>query len=364
MIKKNILLIIKNFKDRKEEKFFYDIKNLLNEKGQNRVSFYFVRDKDAGKEGDSYYGGIGGIFKIIKKEKINIIATAFALPNNFLKLMVKNGVVAIAINVKDGKNFDISLDVDYDDETALIPASQKISIVDKLNWDTNFFGFNIAKLNHEKIKENIIKLVLGWCVNNKIKCLYYAAGGSDWLSIRLAEKHGFGFVNIRVTYSLAANDPQRAKKNKYNFRKAKKSDLSSLIKMTKNLYLDSKYYFDKNFPDKLCDKFYSTWIKKLALSKNKGENVYVLADSGKPIAYIASGAEYGTVHIFLVAVDCDYQKKGLGKLLINEFIRFQQKLGYKNFKVVTQGRNIAALRLYQSYGFKIVSEQIEYHKWF
>lgn len=61
-----------------------------------------------------------------------------------------------------------------------------------------------------------------------------------------------------------------------------------------------------------------------------------------------------TVEIMNVAVDEDYQGKGIGKQLIHRAIAIAKEDGYKTIEVSTGNSSIGQLVLYQKCGFRMV----------
>lgn len=61
-----------------------------------------------------------------------------------------------------------------------------------------------------------------------------------------------------------------------------------------------------------------------------------------------------TVEIMNVAVDEDYQGKGIGKQLIHSAIAIAKEDGYKTIEVSTGNSSIGQLVLYQKCGFRMV----------
>lgn len=245
--------------------------------------------------------------------------------------------------------------------------TKKFSIVQKLDWDSKFFGISIARLNQQRLSPRLMDAVLRFCKTKKIGCLFYRAAINDPASVELAEKHGFHFTNFRMTYQfnfdLGHTFPQ-IKPNDFVFRPARSADLKQLMHISKNLYLDSRYYYDRNFSKGLCDRFYSEWIRGLATSRNKNKGVYVLAHNQAIVGYVGFEIVHDLVNLVLVGVSSRCQGRGAGKILLGQFLKKMFKDGFVKFEVVTQGRNIASQRLYQAGGFKITGSHIDYHKWF
>ncbi len=75
-------------------------------------------------------------------------------------------------------------------------------------------------------------------------------------------------------------------------------------------------------------------------------------------------AGQGVGQIGLLAVGERARGRGLGQALLGSAGRWFLAQGVEEVRVVTQGRNLVAQRLYQRVGFRTASLQLWYHKWF
>ena len=83
---------------------------------------------------------------------------------------------------------------------------------------------------------------------NNIRLLQYLCNCHDSRSVELAEKNNFKFTDIRITLELNLNKIKTSKlKTTEGFRKATILDYTEIQKISKSIYKDSRYYFDKNF---------------------------------------------------------------------------------------------------------------------
>ena len=367
---KNILIVVDQFSSSKEKDFLFGIKIYLDDKKQNKVHFYFLKPAaqkfPRGRE--IYSGTIRELPGLLTKKKIDVVAVKAQLPQSVLQQMRKRVAVMANFSGTPNKIFDYQASLDSFNAEAIVYESRRLSVVDKLNWDSDFFGINIARLNHTQITKKLIDYSLKICRQAKIKCLYFRSLTTDPLTIQLAESNGFHFANVRVTYTLDTKQMRFSRPNtkakSSRLRLSDSKDLPRLLRMSKNLYRDSRFYFDKNFSDYICDKYYNEWIRKLATSKKKSSGVYVLSVGQEIAGYLGYEVEFGTIFIVLAGVGQNYQRQGIGTALLGAFIQKMTRQGYHKYEVVTQGRNIGSQRLYQSYGFKISASEIDYHKWF
>ena len=250
----------------------------------------------------------------------------------------------------------------------MVSNTNKVKIQDfcqYLNWDSEFFGLNIAKISKNTLNHNELIDISNWCKKNKIECLYFLVDPSCQRTNYLAMDNQFDFVDIRVTLTinldknkLFVQDP-----NSCVFRSSEKSDIPILREIASLSQKHSRFNFDPNFPNELCDKFYEKWIER---SCGDFADVVLVAILGeKIVGYISCHLDDLCMgRIGLIAVKSNMRSLGVGTGLVNSALNWFSKNGVKIVSVVTQGRNIAPQKLYQKCGFISYSTMIWYHRWF
>ena len=68
--------------------------------------------------------------------------------------------------------------------------------------------------------------------------------------------------------------------------------------------------------------------------------------------------------IALVGVQARARGRGIGQALLQAARTWFEENGLRAIRVATQGRNLAAQRLYQRNGFRTETVQLYYHRWF
>ncbi len=239
-------------------------------------------------------------------------------------------------------------------------------LVEKLPWDTGFFGINVARLRVARIDRATLAAVLDWCRQEQVMCLYYEADINDPLSIHLAESNGFKLVDVRVTLGIDLRcdmfndsiDPVEG----LVIRPFKREDIPALELIAKESCRSSRYYFDTEFPRGTCERLYMVWIRNSC--NGLADEVLVAELGGKPVGFLTCKIYKGFGRIVLVGIDPQFRGQGIGSHLVSEAVRWFRDNGLNLIKVVTQARNIGAQRLYQAAGFKTLSVSLFYHKWF
>jgi dTDP-4-amino-4,6-dideoxy-D-galactose acyltransferase len=229
-----------------------------------------------------------------------------------------------------------------------------------LAWDTEFFGFRIARVDGETLTPERVVQIDSWCLQNQIRCLYFLAGADDPQTARLAEGAGWRLVDVRLTFEITQPQPQAA----VSTRPVRPDDLPRLIKIARTAYRDTRFYFDSNFPPHLCDALYETWLVRSC--EGDADAVLVLDVEGVPAGYLTCHLDRpaGAGRIGLVGVAAAAQGRGIGQALVRAGLAWFAGQAASRVTVVTQGRNVAAQRLYQRTGFLSAATQLWYHKWF
>ncbi|MCW8133116.1 MAG: GNAT family N-acetyltransferase [Planctomycetota bacterium] len=239
--------------------------------------------------------------------------------------------------------------------------SPSSSIREFLDWDSRFFGARIGRLNGGCLSQEILAQTMQWSRENRIDCLYFLADSDDQSTIRIAESAGFRLTDVRVTLELAKPDGYRPGMPPET-RRFRPDDLSALAAIAKQSHRDSRFYQDGRFDERRCDELYATWIERSC--QGWAQSVWVYEKDAAAVGYTTCHRDSDTEgSIGLVGVDPRAQGIGAGRALIESAKADLFSSGIRTIKVVTQGRNVRAQRLYQRAGFVTSSVQLWFHHW-
>ena len=237
-----------------------------------------------------------------------------------------------------------------------------------LEWDSDFFGFRIARVRGDILTAEPARNVDAWCRKEKVRCLYFLSRADDPETTRLAEDNGFRMVDIRVTLKLKISgmvgEIGRRRRVEATIRPACSQDAGAMLQLAGNSFHDTRFYFDPNFPRHLVDSMYQTWIKRY-LDGDAGA-MFVAELDGLPVGFLVChmGDEPGVGILSLAAVSEEVRGRKIGKNLYNRGISWIVDRSATEIYGVTQGRNVVTLRHLQRLGFLIHNVQVWYHKWF
>ena len=217
-----------------------------------------------------------------------------------------------------------------------------------LDWDSEFWGVRVARVEDADADD--------WARANAVDVAYLLVDGSDAAAAQRAEQRGFRVMDVRVELEVS---PVRSEQP---VRKHREADIELLRAIARTSHEDTRFYADPGFPRERCGALYDTWIRR---SCEGWADVVLVADrEGRPAGYVAMHRRGGSGSIGLIGVDAAARGRGVGEALVRGALDWCAREGLERCSVVTQGRNVAAQRLFQRCGFRTSSVALWFHKWF
>jgi len=232
-----------------------------------------------------------------------------------------------------------------------------------LPWDSDFWGFPVARVDSLVLRGDISEKINKWAQENVIRCLYFAADGSDSETLQQAYRSGFQFVDVRVELECNAPLGVMLSSSDLEVRSVVEADLESLQSIARSAHYDTRFFKDLNFDRLRCENLYLKWIERdFTTGRILG---YFPNNQPKAGGYITFSKETeDTARIGLLAVDESLRGCGGGRKLLQIAMATSGEQGAEKIRVATQGTNVAALKLYQKVGFRVCDVKIWFHKWF
>lgn len=226
-----------------------------------------------------------------------------------------------------------------------------------LPWDSAHFARRIARLEGDRLRADEAGEILDWCAREQIDCLYFLANAACPETIATAEQHGFAFTDLRTTYARKSTSFASAIDAGVTVRTHRASDIPTLVRLARAAHTDSRFFFDRHFDRSKVELLFETWIRKACAE----DHVLVGEINDEPVGYLSCQRDGS---IGLVAVEPARQGQGVGRALLQGALGWFESQRITDIRVVTQGRNVAAHRLYQRAGFLTESVACWFHRWF
>jgi len=129
----------------------------------------------------------------------------------------------------------------------------------------------------------------------------------------------------------------------------------AVLDIASSAFAYSRFHLDPQIPNEAANAIKRAWIANY-VRRQRGERLMVALLEGEPVGFLAvlaSTSEDQPCRVIdLVAVDNDYQGRGVGKALVSHFVR--RYVGECSLlRVGTQIANVPSMRLYEHTGFQV-----------
>ncbi len=228
-----------------------------------------------------------------------------------------------------------------------------ITNIEMLNWDSEFFGIKIGKLE----------------LNSDFSLDINNLNFSDFELIYVFSKEKVEFNNggdrffladKKVTFEMNTSNSLLQSGDVIEYKSKLITDDLINLSLISGKY--SRFNKDSRINEKKFQKLYKTWIIR-SVKREICEIVFVKKINEKIIGFVTLAISNQIGVIGLISVDSDFQKMGIGKFLINACLIFLQDRGIEKIEVATQMENSNAVMFYEKCGFKIKEITNIYHFW-
>lgn len=226
-----------------------------------------------------------------------------------------------------------------------------------LEWDTSFFGFSVARCDPSSVAQ--LEAGLAAAQRDAVTCMYVLVEAEDQTLVhRLMREPNASCVDLRLTLSMKPRDVLRAEEPP---ELAHEDDLEWLEPLAREAHVDARFFADWRFEEARARDLYATWIRRSVAGW--AQRVFTVRRDGRALGYVTAHLDEGVGRIGLVAMSPAARGLGLGTRLLRQALCWFDEQGVERVEVVTQGRNVAAQRLYQHHGLRTTRAQLWYHVW-
>lgn len=234
-----------------------------------------------------------------------------------------------------------------------------------LPWDSEFFGFPVARVVRPTLTEADSRDVLAWCSAHGTRLLYFLSE-NDVRSWAAAVHAGFRPVDIRVELGItldAARPATEPVPSGILLRESRPADVNDLLPIATDVHSQSRYFADPAVPRDKAHELFAVWIRR-SVQHEIADVVFVAELDGRPVSYLTVGLADRVATIGLVGVGPEARGRRIGVAMVQAALAWSDARGAHEVVVATQGGNIAAQCLYQRCGFLTASTRLWFHRWF
>ena len=222
--------------------------------------------------------------------------------------------------------------------------------IQKLAWDSTFFGYKIGKA---EIKNTL-----------NIKQLLDVIEISSYDMVQLFSNKNLGSnfkynpIDVKLRYTKKVGT---STSNNPCIKSVNKDVDGKLVKLAREAGNYSRYKTDKNLKLKYED-MYEIWMNK-SLKREFAAEVFAFQDENRTIGMVTINKKLKKAKIGLIAVDNKEQSKGIGTKLLQSVDYWALKQNLENICVETQEENYNACQFYEKNNYKISDKIYIYHIW-
>ncbi len=220
-------------------------------------------------------------------------------------------------------------------------------MIERLDWDSSFFGFEVGRLELPQRTE--LSLLIANC---PFRLIYI-------FSDEPVEFDGFALVDIKVEFAKCVrqvpfpDEVARFDSNKHSYR--------TLLELALLSGKYSRFAKDSNFHRNEFAKLYKRWIDRSIESENI--EVLIFEVNGITLGFVTLEIHSDAARIGLIATSVNHQGRGVAQQLIAACENICVHLNISTLFVATQFANKPAMRLYIKTGFTVKRQQHIYHHW-
>lgn len=228
-------------------------------------------------------------------------------------------------------------------------------MIQRLDWDSDFFGLRIAKVEVTTQKEVDSLQEQYTLLHNEFDLIYVFAQVPIVLTTGRPK-----LVDQKVIYTTSILSTCSSDSHIIEYKQKTVSEDLLNLALVSGLF--SRFRIDNDFPKNSYERLYTRWIEKSVAHQFASEVFCYMIDE-IPRGLVTLRRDEISGNIGLVATDENKRGLGIGKAMLNYVKDYMFKCGCKNLSVATQLQNKAACNLYESVGFYKESITNIWHWW-
>lgn len=233
-----------------------------------------------------------------------------------------------------------------------------------LDWDSAFLGYKVAMIEEGCMTPIDFNNCYNDLLQLNVKLLYWPSDFNCIYQESIINEHNGLLVDVKTTYELkidASISDQAIPLADIKFYQNEEANVE-LLNLAVQCGEYSRFKLDPNITFNKFAELYSAWMIK-SVQGTMADDVIVVKENNQIKGVITVYIENSIGNIGLVGVDEQSRGKGIGGKLIKAALGYFIHKGCETVRVVTQGKNEAACKLYEKYGFYVCNKVNFYHFW-
>lgn len=230
-----------------------------------------------------------------------------------------------------------------------------------LKWDSNFFGFTVAKIITDKLNFKDLKKILTDLKKRNVSLAYFASDSANKDLQKAAKSLGGFLTGQKITYILdlksipAKSSVSAVPVEEYD----KVKPNNDLIRLILQGGVYSRFHVDPKISDKQYRDLFTLWIS----NSTKNNTIFVIKRNDRIVAFVSLNEKDKRGNFDFITVDKSFRGRGFGNALLYNAHKWFVSKGYDIAQAVTQRENVVACNVYEKHGYHIEKIENFYHFW-
>jgi dTDP-4-amino-4,6-dideoxy-D-galactose acyltransferase len=232
-----------------------------------------------------------------------------------------------------------------------------VRLVERLDWDSAFFGVGVGRVLDDVDATDIAEAVAEGRQEG-LDCMYLLASADDDELVAAAEEQGFRVRGIRTELQRPVLGHPAGTEG---LRLGGEDDLEKIAPIARERFRTTRFFNDPNFPRERSAELYVEWLRRGLSGDPERQTLVAVDDRGFVTCHFDAARSFGTIE--LIAVSGSASGRGLGRSLVAGAGSMFVEHSLRHARVVTQGDNLEAQRLYQACGYRTTKMGLWLHIW-
>lgn len=225
-----------------------------------------------------------------------------------------------------------------------------------LKWDSDFFGYKIAKIN-SSVGPDRLNTVLFELHKNGVELVYF----NSTFNLGLYEHYKNYEIDRSVSLSKVLKEKKVLNPNVKFF--IEKEPTFKMLELSRRIARRSRFYVDPNIPNSKVYDLYEIWLNK-SVSESGTNTTLIYEKDAEILGFATIRIENGNEgRIPLMGVAAENEGKGISFILMQAIETYLMEQNCKVLKSATQSKNLKALKVYQRFGISCEESFNINHLW-
>lgn len=229
----------------------------------------------------------------------------------------------------------------------------------RLDWDSDFFGFPIGRIDLDGAGRTDIEAAEASARADGLRCLYAAldptADGPRTVEL---QRLGYRFVDAATLFELRTSEPAIDRPDGTEFRLGTPDDVEEVAGIVELMAAWSRYAVDEGFGIDAARRLQSAWLARAVDPAAQNHSLMVATQDGEIIAFIGRVRE---PHPRVDAVGTTRRGSGAARYLI------ETARGWAGDRPLLGGpiaaRNVPSLRYVSHCNYRVCRVEYLFHRW-